>query len=205
MVNDHYFTPIPSSERESHPMRVHLAGRDITVQTGAGVFSAGRVDRGTGILLDAVSSPPAEGNLLDLGCGWGPIALSMALQSPSATVWAVDVNERALELTRLNAAAAGCSNVHTATPKSVPEELTFREIWSNPPIRVGKEVLHDMLRTWLPRLEPGGVAHLVVAKQLGSDSLLRWMNSELSDYGLAERTCTEAGYRVLSFTRNREP
>lgn len=186
-------------------MRVHLAGRDITVQTAAGVFSAGRVDRGTGVLLDAVSSPPAEGNLLDLGCGWGPIALSMALQSPSATVWAVDVNERALELTRLNARAAGCSNVHTATPESVAEELTFREIWSNPPIRVGKEVLHEMLRTWLPRLEPGGVAHLVVAKQLGSDSLLRWMNAELSDYGIAERTHTEAGYRILSFRRNREP
>lgn len=205
MVNDHYFTNQPSSEETGRTIRVRLAGRECDVQTSAGVFSADRVDRGTGILINAMDAPPQDGQLLDLGCGWGPIALSMAIQAPEATVWAVDVNERALALTRANAANIGCTNVRAVLPHEVPEELTFREIWSNPPIRVGKDVLHEMLRTWLPRLEPDGKAHLVVAKQLGADSLMRWMNTELAHRGETERVQTDAGYRVLTFTRNQAP
>lgn len=205
MVNDHYFTNQPSSEETGRTIRVRLAGRECDVRTSAGVFSADRVDRGTGILINAMDAPPQDGQLLDLGCGWGPIALSMAIQAPEATVWAVDVNERALALTRANAENIGCTNVRAALPYEVPAELTFREIWSNPPIRVGKDVLHEMLRTWLPRLEPGGQAHLVVAKQLGADSLMRWMNTELAHSGETKRAQTDAGYRVLTFTRNQAP
>lgn len=204
-MNDHYFTSEPTSETARRTIRVRLGSREFDAQTAAGVFSADRVDRGTGILLNAVDAPPATGQLLDLGCGWGPIALSMALHSPAASVWAVDVNERALELTRANAVALGCDNLRAASPEDVPKELTFREIWSNPPIRVGKEVLHDMMKSWLPRLEPGGVAHLVVAKQLGADSLVKWLNTELAHIGHAERTHNEAGYRILTFTRSQEP
>jgi len=185
-------------------IQVRLADQEVQVTTSGGVFSPEHIDRGTQVLLEQMSKPPVSGNLLDLGCGWGPIALSMALASPEATVWAVDVNERALELTRTNAERLGLSNVRAVRPDEVPAELTFSELWSNPPIRVGKAVLHEMLQHWLPRLEDGGEAHLVVAKKLGSDSLLRWMNEELISFGTVERTGNKAGFRVISFTRIRE-
>ena len=201
VANEHYFTNDPQSAFKQKTVHVELAGRPLQVHTAGGVFSPDHVDRGTEVLLHEVDAPPNTGVLLDLGCGWGAIALSMALQSPAAEIWAVDVNERALELTAHNAASLGLSNVKTATPEEVPDGLHFSEIWSNPPIRVGKTVLHEMLSHWLPRLEPGGKAHLVVAKKLGADSLLAWINEALSEFGSAERTANDAGFRVLTFTR----
>lgn len=202
MVSDHYFSSDPESAFSKRTIRATLAGRQVELTTAGGVFSPEHVDRGTGVLLKSLSAPPSSGNLLDLGCGWGPIAISMALHSPEATVWAVDVNERALELTRVNAEALELRNVRAVHPEEVPAEISFAEIWSNPPIRVGKAMLHDMLKHWLPRLDDGCEAHLVVAKQLGADSLLRWINDELGAYGSTERTKNEAGFRVLSFTRH---
>ena len=122
-----------------------------------GIFSPGGLDKGTAVLLDEAPEPPATGTFLDLGCGWGPIALSLALRSPAATVWALDVNERALDLTRRTAAALGLDGVRATTADGIPDDVRFDLIWSNPPIRVGKAVLHELLRTWLPRLAPGGV------------------------------------------------
>src|SRR6478672_874980 len=152
MPSDHYFSAQPSSEMVVKALPVTLAGRALEVQTAGGVFSPGGLDIGTRVLLGSVPPPPPGGNLLDLGCGWGPIALSLALESPRATVWAVDVNERALDLTRRNAESLGLTNVNAVRPEDVPAELTFRTIWSNPPIRVGKNELHSMLSIWLPRI-----------------------------------------------------
>jgi len=205
MSSDHYFSDSPESAFTPRPIRVTLAQRELQLITSAGVFSPEHLDRGTQVLLQHVGPPPSAGNLLDLGCGWGPIALSMALLAPDAIIWAVDVNERALELTRVNAEQLGLQNIRTAHPDAVPEKITFSEIWSNPPIRVGKSSLHEMLLRWLPRLEPSAQAQLVVAKKLGSDSLLRWINEELNTIGVAERTANKAGFRVLTFTRNSEP
>lgn len=204
MATEHYFTNEPAGEFVPHTITATLAGRPVELTTAGGTFSPEHVDRGTGILINSVAVPPKTGNLLDVGCGWGPIALSMALHSPDATVWAMDVNDRALELTRMNADALGLKNVRAVRPDEVPEGLTFAEIWSNPPIRVGKVVLHEILSTWLPRLEDGCEAQLVVAKQLGADSLLRWMNDELAPFGSTERALTDAGFRILTFTRIRE-
>ena len=117
--------------------------------------------------------------LLDIGCGWGPIALSLALLSPEATVWAVDVTERALDLTRRNAATLGLTNVRTARPDEVPADLAFAAIWSNPPIRIGKPAVQELLGTWLPRLTQGADAHLVIGKNLGADGYARWITDEL--------------------------
>ena len=142
---DHYFTAEPASAAERRTLDVTLAGHRVTVQTAPGVFCPDRLDVGTAVLLEHVPAPPATGAVLDLGCGWGPIALTLGLLSPQASVWAVDVNERALDLARHNAAAAGLADVHACTPEEVPADLTFAAIWSNPPIRVGKAVLHDML------------------------------------------------------------
>jgi 16S rRNA (guanine1207-N2)-methyltransferase len=176
---------------------VHLAGRDVELTTSNGIFSPERVDVGTQVLLGNVPTPPPGGHLLDLGCGWGPIALTLAMESPRSTVWAVDVNQRALDLVRRNAEALGLTNVNAVTPDDVPADVSFMTVWSNPPIRVGKNELHGMLLHWLPRLEPGTDAWLVVQRNLGSDSLHRWLQAELPEGFAVSRAATSKGFRVL--------
>jgi 16S rRNA (guanine1207-N2)-methyltransferase len=175
-------------------VRLDLPDLSLSLQSDRGVFSAGRIDPGTKVLLAEAPTPPASGHLLDLGCGYGPIALTLATRAPAATVWAVDVNERALALTRANAATAGLANVRAVAPDEVPADVRFAAIWSNPPVRVGKSVLHDLLDRWLVRLDDAGHALLVVQKHLGADSLHRW----LRERGWAvERRASRMAYRVL--------
>jgi 16S rRNA (guanine1207-N2)-methyltransferase len=197
MVDEHYFSVSPGSELRRRTISVQLAGSARELETASGVFSPDRIDTGTSVLLSAVPAPPPGGHLLDLGCGWGPIALALALESERATVWAVDVNERALDLVRANAARLGLENVNAVTPDDVPEDLSFMTIWSNPPIRVGKNELHDILQRWLPRLQPGSDAWLVVARNLGADSLQRWLQAALAPEFSVLRASTNKGYRVL--------
>ncbi|MDT0210557.1 methyltransferase [Curtobacterium sp. BRD11] len=204
MANEHYFSANPSSEARERQVHVTLAGRSLTLSTAAGVFSPDGVDRGTRVLLGSVPPPAPEGDLLDIGCGWGPIAITMALESPDARVWGVDVNERVLGLAQRNAVAAGVSNVTVGLPDELPADLRFRTIWSNPPIRVGKDELHAILLTWLPRLEVGGDAWLVVSKDLGGDSLQRWLGDALGDGFAVSRATTGKGFRVIRVRRTAE-
>ena len=199
MGSDHYFSPAPRSDSTVRTIRARLAGRELELVTSAGIFSPEHLDQGTRVLLDTVPEPPAAGHLLDLGAGWGPIAVSLALQSPDATVWAVDVNERALDLVRRNCQRLSISNVNAVVPDDVPAEVRFAQIVSNPPIRVGKAELHAMLGRWLPRLESDAAAWLVVAKHLGAESLQRWIGSDLGfDVG---RAANSKGFRVLEVRR----
>lgn len=201
MANEHYFSATPESELKMRPFQVRLAGRDYQLTTANGVFSPERIDLGTQVLLSNVPTPPPGGNLLDLGCGWGPIALTLALESPRSTVWAVDVNERALDLVRRNARAIGLENVNAVLPADVPDDIAFMTIWSNPPIRVGKNELHGLLEHWMPRLSPGCDAWLVVQRNLGSDSLHRWMQATFPEEYSFSRASTNKGYRVLRARR----
>ncbi len=189
---DHYFAARPASADERRLLTVDLAGRAVTVETAGGVFSPDHVDLGTRVLLRTVT-PPEAGHVLDLGCGWGPVALSVALASPGATVWAVDVNERARDLTARNAARLGL-DVRVAAPQDVPADVAFTAILSNPPIRIGKAALHELLTHWLARLAPGGAAELVVQRNLGADSLQVWLRQE---GWAATRTASAKGFRVL--------
>jgi 16S rRNA (guanine1207-N2)-methyltransferase len=168
----------------------------VTLRTDAGVFSPDAVDAGTKLLLlDAPRpDPDAAGHLLDLGAGYGPIACTLASRAPAATVWAVEVNERARALCAANADAAGLGNVRVAAPDDVPGDVAFAGIWSNPPIRIGKAALHDLLARWLPRLAADGRAWLVVHKHLGADSLQRWLAAEGWP---TTRLASRAGYRIL--------
>lgn len=184
--------------------------------TAGGVFSPEHLDRGTEVLLHTVeqlsaSSPePVSSNdsqkrdsygpLLDIGCGWGPIALSAALRHPDREVWAIDVNERSRHLTRTNAELLNLTNVRVAAPDEVPASIEFSDIHSNPPIRVGKQALHDLLRLWLPRLEPNGVAYLVVAKHLGAQSLQKWLATEFDDFEV-DRVARDKGFHVIEAVR----
>jgi 16S rRNA G1207 methylase RsmC len=186
------------------PLSVTLAGVPRRLHTGNGIFSPDRIDVGTSVLLSSVPAPPPGGDFLDIGCGWGPIALTLALEAPRATVWAVDVNERALDLVRRNAETLGLENVRAVLPDDVPDDVRFRTIWSNPPIRVGKSELHAILERWVPRLQPGSDGYLVVQRNLGSDSLHRWLETTLpEDFGVT-RASTGKGYRVLKVRRRPE-
>lgn len=202
MSDDHYFTAQPASAAERRLVRVSLAGHDVEVETAGGIFSPGRIDLGTQVLLRTVPAPPHTGNLLDLGCGWGPLALTLAIESPDAHVWAVDVNERALDLVARNARRLGLDNVTAGTPEAVPADIDFAAIWSNPPIRVGKEALHAMMRQWLAHLAVDASAHLVVQRHLGADTLHRWLEDQLPEIldgrdATVERVASAKGFRVL--------
>jgi len=202
MAAEHYFTSTPDGDLRPRRITARLAGRDLELTTAGGVFSPGHVDLGTRVLLDAVPEPPASGDLLDLGCGWGPIALSLALDAPDARVWAVDVNQRALELVRRNCEELGVTNVNAVLPEDVPADVRFDAIWSNPPIRIGKEELHALLERWLPRLAPGADGWLVVQRNLGSDSLQKWLVEAFDERLEVERVGSAKGFRVLRTTRS---
>jgi 16S rRNA (guanine1207-N2)-methyltransferase len=189
----HYFDQEPRVASDPRTVPLVLPDLSVALTTDRGVFARDAVDPGTKLLLLDGAPPPPEGDLLDLGCGYGPIAVALARRAPGARVWAVDVNRRALDLCAANAEAAGV-DVRTAAPGEVPADVQFAGIWSNPPVRIGKEALHDLLATWLDRLAPDGRAVLVVHRHLGADSLARW----LADAGWpTARTGSRMGYRLL--------
>ncbi|MDQ0617808.1 16S rRNA (guanine1207-N2)-methyltransferase [Arthrobacter globiformis] len=197
MESAHYFSASPAGPFTRKPLTVELAGETRKLQTSSGIFSPDGIDKGTAILLAEVPAPSPQGNLLDIGCGWGPIALTMALRAPHAQVYAVDVNERCIALTNGNAELLGLSNVAASTPEDVDPEIRFDTIWSNPPIRIGKDELHSLLLLWLPRLAPGGSAWLVVQKNLGSDTLQRWLAEVLDGSFTVTRENTSKSFRIL--------
>ena len=198
MSDEHYFSADPSTPFERTRVTCTVWGHELSLDSGSGVFSHGRLDPGTAVLFRE-TEPPSGGRLLDLGCGWGVIGLALAVARPSAEVTGVDVNERALRLARENADRLGVAARFTASPpQQVAAEAAFDEIWSNPPIRIGKQALHALLLTWLPRLAPGGRAVLVVGKNLGADSLQRW----LGEQGWPTvRLASAKGFRVLEVRR----
>ncbi len=195
---EQYFSAQPSSDDVRRVVPARIWDRDYEFVTASGVFSRDRLDLGTSVLLREVDPPVAEGTYLDLGCGYGPLACAIATENQNADVWAVDVNERALQLTAENANRLGVSGrVHPALPGDVPDDVRFDQIWSNPAIRIGKPELHRMLLHWLPRLSPDGVAWLVVGKNLGADSLQRWLVEQ--GFGCT-RHASAKGFRVLRVT-----
>ena len=197
-MDEHYFSADPTVRFARQPVRAEVWGRELRLTSGSGVFAQGRLDVGTAVLFretEPPTEPPTGRRFLDLGCGYGVIGLALALSVPGCTVRAIDVNERAVLLATENATSLGVGERFAAcTPDQVPPGETYDEIWSNPPIRIGKEALHTLLLTWLPRLTPGGRAVMVVGKNLGADSLQRWLDTQ----GYPTRRLASAkGFRVL--------
>lgn len=201
MSDNHYFASSPEGPLVPREITVTLNGNKYSVLTAGGVFSPEHIDQGTQVLLTHLEKANPSGNFLDIGCGWGPIALALALHSPKAKIYAIDVNERSLELTKLNVERLGLTNIVVCKPEEVPSDIEFDEIWSNPPIRVGKVVLHEILTLWINRLTAGGTARLVVQKNLGSDSLHKWLIQEFNPNFESTRIDTSKTFRVLKVTR----
>ncbi|MFC7530423.1 class I SAM-dependent methyltransferase [Actinoplanes sp. GCM10030250] len=202
MSADHYFTAEPEAPFRRGEIEFSVAGRNYRLAVASGVFSAGRLDSGTAVLLRkaGLPGPATEGTLLDLGCGYGPIACVLASEAPATTVYAVDVNSRARELTAENAAKLELGDrIRVAAPDEVPGDVTFAQIWSNPPTHVGKAELHAIMERWLPRLAPGGTAWLVINRNLGGDSLHSWL---VGNGWTVERVASQKGFRVLRVTGN---
>ena len=199
-MDEQYFTDsAPASADETHVIDVSARGFDLSMRVSSRVFSGYKLDLGTRQLLSVAPNLPEDGTFLDLGCGWGPIATVMSLEAPGAVVWAVDVNSRALDLTARNAQAHGTSGVRVlkadeALATSVESDTRFDVIWSNPPVRIGKEAMHEMLASWLGRLAPSGVAYLVVQRNLGADSLITWLNGQGFE---ASKFASKKGYRII--------
>jgi 16S rRNA G1207 methylase RsmC len=183
--NEHYFSKAPAGERKLKEVSYSVGGREITARASTGTFSSGGLD-----LF------PKSGNVLDLGCGWGPIALAIATICPDSKVWAIDVNARSVELTQQNAENLGLKNVESLLADALPADLKLQEIWSNPPIRIGKAELHELLRKYLGRLLPGGRAMLVVQKQLGAESLMKWLSEEFANCSV-NKAHADKGYWVI--------
>ena len=192
---EHYFSAAPSSDVSYEPVRARVWGHDLDLVSASGVFAHGRVDKGTAVLV-AEAEPRADvRTALDLGCGWGLLSIALAVHRPACEVWAVDVNERARALTGENARRSGVADrVHVVAPEDVPPDLSVDEIWSNPPIRIGKPAVHALLLRWLPVLGPAGRALLVIGKNLGADSYQRWLGEQ--GYGVA-RVASANSFRVL--------
>jgi 16S rRNA G1207 methylase RsmC len=191
----HYFSADPVSSPRSRELALRVPGAELRLHTASGVFSATDVDRGTRVLLEHAPLPAGRGMLLDLGCGYGPIAIALAARRKRSQVWAVDVNNRAVELTRANAARNSLNNVVACRPEDVPADVVFDAVYSNPPIRIGKPALHALLLTWLRRLRPGARGFLVVHKNLGADSLAAWLTAQALP---TDRLVSCGGYRVLA-------
>ena len=198
MTEDHYFAADPTAPFERETFTASVWGHELELVSGAGVFSRGHLDHATAVLFREVE-PPVAGRFLDLGCGYGVIGLAIAKAVPLSSVIGLEVNERAIMLANENAASLGVGGQFVACREAdVPSDLVFDEIWSNPPIRIGKEALHELLLTWLPRLAPTGRMVMVVGKNLGADSLQRW----LTDRGWpTERLASAKGFRVLETRR----
>jgi 16S rRNA (guanine1207-N2)-methyltransferase len=202
-AEEYYFSGTPSGP--SRPSSVRLVLPDFTTEldTDSGIFSSSRIDPGTKILLMEVRDLP-PGNLVDLGCGYGPIATTLLRRFPGQAVWAVDVNSRARTVCaqNLKANAQADSEFHVISPEEVPPDLLVAALVSNPPIRIGKQALHALLELWLGRLVyPTGVAWLVVHKHLGADSLTRWLESQ--GY-LVTKVRSRQGYRILKVSHGEQ-
>lgn len=198
-MNEHYFSAESATDDARRTLSVVLEGQKRDVVSARSVFSGDRLDRATDVFLrrlDEITVPPPGATIVDLGCGWGPIALSAALRHPDAQVWAVDVSSRARDLTAENAELLGLSNVLVVSPEDVPYDLSVDALWSNPPIRIGKEALHELLQLWLGRLAPTGTAAMVVGKNLGADPLMRWMQNQVPDRAVS-KAASAKGFRII--------
>lgn len=186
-MNDHYYSASPSSEHRYQTAEWTYRGHALRFTTDAGVFSKGEVDSGTALLLRSLPDDMA-GRVLDLGCGWGPVGIAVGKAWPACEIVMCDVNERALELSRLNAKANGVAAAALASDGLENVTGTFDYIITNPPIRAGKQVIYRMFADSARRLRPGGQLYLVIRRQQGAESALKYLKTIFDQADAVEKS-----------------
>lgn len=193
---EQYFTENPTASHDEHHVNYHLNGINLNLTTDAGVFSKNRVDYGSGVLIEQMLDQDLPGgNILDVGCGYGPIGLFAAKKWPDRQVDMVDVNERAMDLARRNAAANGAGNVNIFASDRY-QEVTgqYAMIVTNPPIRAGKAIWSSILSEAKDHLLEGGILLVVIQKKQGAPSAKKLMAAA---FGNCEILTRDKGYYIL--------
>ena len=190
---DHYYTAQPGSAHEERRFQAELLGETLTFRTDAGVFSKAGVDAGTKLLIEAL--PPLSGRVLDLGCGWGPVGTTLGKRYPDLRIVMTDINERAADLARENARLNGVKNAEVVSGDGYAAVSgRFSAVITNPPIRAGKQVIYGLFAEARDYLEPGGCLYIVIRKQQGAPSAIKYLEGIYRDVEIIARG---GGYWVL--------
>ncbi|WHX40734.1 class I SAM-dependent methyltransferase [Mesobacillus sp. AQ2] len=195
-MTEHYYSRKPSTESNPVKWQSELKGNTFRFKTDSGVFSKKEVDFGSRLLIDTFELKKADGMVLDVGCGYGPIGLSIARAYPEAMVHMVDVNERAIMLAKENASENKVDNVkiYESDRLNGVEEDGFDAILTNPPIRAGKKIVHDIFEQSFQRLAEGGELWVVIQKKQGAPSAMEKMKELFGD---VEVEAKSKGYFIL--------
>ena len=196
-MNDHYYSSDPQSGHRYAEAEYAYRGVSLRFTTDAGVFSRGEVDFGTNVLLNAL---PAElsGRVLDLGCGWGAVGVSVGKRYPACEIVMSDVNRRALELAAQNAKANGVDAQTVESDGCAGIGGKFGWILTNPPIRAGKQVIYKMFADCERLLAHQGALYLVIRKQQGAESALKYLKTI---YPAVETVEKSGGFWVIRCSR----
>lgn len=195
-MSNHYYSKSP--EVESNPMfwDFKLRGKSFRFKTDRGVFSKNEVDFGSRLLIEAFQNEKNDSLFLDVGCGYGPIGLSLAKSYPNATVHMVDVNQRAIDLAKENAALNQVENVKIYESDRLLQVVgnQFHAILTNPPIRAGKKVVHEIFEQSFDRLELSGELWVVIQKKQGAASAIDKLESLFGEVEVVEK---KKGYFII--------
>ena len=191
-MSDHYYTENPASAHDERRIVLSILGQELTFTTDAGVFSRDGLDRGTELLLEAL--PELTGRVLDLGCGWGAVGVALGKKYPALGIVMTDINSRAVELARRNLAANGVKAEVVQGDGFQSVAGDFDAIVTNPPIRAGKAVIYGLFAQARDRLRPGGALYLVIRKQQGAPSALKYLREIYAGAEVIERG---SGFHVI--------
>lgn len=200
-MNDHYYSQQPTSESKPVAASFTYRSHDLTLMTDAGVFSRGELDNGTRILLNALPDK-LSGRILDLGCGWGPVGICVGLENPAASIVFSDVNERALSLTKNNAARYHINGEFVQSDGFASIEGQFDCVITNPPIRTGKQVIYQMFDDAQQRLKENGTLYIVIRKQQGAESAKKYLCTLFQDVSVIDKS---GGYWIIRCIKGGTP
>lgn len=200
-MSEHYYAKDPKVKSQPKDWTAELRGKTMRFKTDAGVFSKGEVDFGSRLLVESFSMPEVKGDVLDVGCGYGPIGLTIAASFPERHIQMVDVNERALALSKHNAGQNGISNatIYSSDALSAVQGADFAAILTNPPIRAGKDTVFAFYDHSFAKLQLGGELWVVIQKKQGAPSTMKRLE-EL--FGNVETVAKKRGYFILRAIKN---
>ncbi|KFF56668.1 class I SAM-dependent methyltransferase [Bacillus stercoris] len=196
-MSEHYYSEKPSVKSNKQTWSFRLRNKDFTFTSDSGVFSKKEVDFGSRLLIDSFEEPEVEGSILDVGCGYGPIGLSLASDFEDRTIHMIDVNERAVELSNENAEQNGITNVKIYQSdlfSNVDSAQTFASILTNPPIRAGKKVVHAIFEKSAEHLKASGELWIVIQKKQGAPSAIEKLEELFDEVSVVQK---KKGYYII--------